>query len=517
MQRSLGTFLLFSLILIPNLSTAQPGGGQTFRSAPPARIGSAVTIVSLLEQSHDLDKQVPLQFRMFLLRMQVEQVAELRPDLGRDWANELFLLASQEKGQQRATMQGFAMSILARLDPDRALELLHAMETGDAESSSGMMTPQLELARQVFPVLVKRDGEGALSVLEREAAFMGSAGRYPYSALGYAASDAVGKDWASNKQHAIQIEQSVLDLAVSRYSQTAPTYFDDLEFGHMLQVLAGGLPLDSVKPSLHLLVTNLLAVDTSKYQFHATVYTSDGKTAKADNAIDAAILSLGSLVNRDPDLVSQLESTRSQLQTALEYAKPGQMRSVSFTGMAGTRKLQLPSPSLEARSDALHLAHINAEAAIAQAEQMPTGPQRTSTLLELARRIAGDHPEQAANLIAEAKGGEQANDNETQLNVVLAEASVAAAEGNSSRLHDLLQQGFTLAGSLTPTEHKGFAAAPLVQLGIQYEPELTIGFLQNLPPAQLKAELLLNAAESLNLRSRLPFGPATQQKPVKAD
>jgi hypothetical protein len=101
---SLGVLLL-SFTLLSNISTAQQGGGQAVGSGGPARIGSEAMIVDLLQQSHDLDKQVPLQFQAFLLRMQAEQVAELRPDLGREWANELFLLASQEKGRQRADTQ----------------------------------------------------------------------------------------------------------------------------------------------------------------------------------------------------------------------------------------------------------------------------------------------------------------------------------------------------------------------------------------------------------------------------
>jgi hypothetical protein len=299
--------LLLSFSLLSGTSTAQQVGGQSAALPRPARVGSDAAIVDLLQQSHDLDEQAPGGPHVFLLRMQIEQVMEPRPDLGREWANELFRLASQEKGQERANTQAFAMSILARLDPDRALELLHAMETDSAESSgNGFVTPQMQLAHQVFDVLVTRDGETALPIVEREAAFMGSAGRYPYSAVGYAAAEATSKSWGSNNQHAIQVEQSVLDLAFSRYSQTSPTYFDNLDFGRMLQVLAGGLPFESVQPALHLLVKNLLVTDTSKYEFHAEVFTSDGKSAKADNAIDAGILSLGSVMTRDPELVQQL-------------------------------------------------------------------------------------------------------------------------------------------------------------------------------------------------------------------
>ena len=511
MRHSLRALLAFLFLL--NTSIGQQGSGQS--SGLPPRVGSEALIIELLQQSHDLNKQAPLHLQSFLLRMQANLAAEVRPDLGREWANELFQLAPQQKGQERAFTQGIAMSILVRVDPDRALELLHAMETSPTDSSSNVqITPQMQVARQVFQVLVKRDGEAALPTLEREAAFMGSAGRYPYSALGYAASGAVSKDWKDNRQHAIQVEQSVVDLAFSRYSQTTPTFFDSLEFGSMLQALGGALPPESVQPPLRLLVKNLLATDVSKYQYTAEVCTGAGKCVKADNAIDASILQFSGLLHHDPELVQQLESTRPGLQNALESSQEGR-RTMSFGGMPGppTRK-QVPDPEAQARTDAMHLVHLNADAAVAKAQELPPGPQRASTLLQIAREIAGDHPEQAATLIAQARG-EQAND-ANQLNVISAEAYVVAAERNNTALHDLLQQGFALASRTPAEEPGGFpTAGSLVQIGIQNEPDMTIAFLQSLPASYAKAHLLMEAASALNLRRPLPFSSGAQSKPVK--
>jgi len=83
-------------------------------------------------------------------------------------------------------------------------------------------------------------------------------------------------------------------------------------------VVSGGLPFDSVQPALRLLVKNLLATDTRKYQFVAEVHTTDGKSAKADNVIDTTMLVFGMLINRDTELVRELESNRPELQTILE-------------------------------------------------------------------------------------------------------------------------------------------------------------------------------------------------------
>ena len=190
--------------------------------------------------------------------------------------------------------------MLVRLDPDRALELLHSMSMEEPEASWDISPPKMELAQQVFQVSVERDGPSVLPQVEQEAEAMGEEGRYPYAALGYAAMQASSKDLGKDDQRAIQILQSVFDPAFARCSQSHRRYLDDSEFGRMLDVLAGGLPFDSVQPALRLLVKNLLAMDTRKHQFAAEVHTADGKTAKADNAIDAAILVYGMLINRDP-------------------------------------------------------------------------------------------------------------------------------------------------------------------------------------------------------------------------
>ena len=71
--------------------------------------GADATIRKLLQQSHDLDQQLPVWDRATLLSRQTEMVSRLRPDLGRDWADELFRLSSQMKGEdQRSFAQNHA-------------------------------------------------------------------------------------------------------------------------------------------------------------------------------------------------------------------------------------------------------------------------------------------------------------------------------------------------------------------------------------------------------------------------
>jgi len=521
MQRPLCT-ILASFLLTTSLLEAQDSKSQSFEAGALSTRDADATSLMLLQQSHDLGQQLPVAVRLMnLLPRQAEMVSRLRPDLGREWANELFTLSLQTQGAQRSFVQNTAMRILVRLDPDRALELLPSLNIQEPVPKWAVSPPEMQLVHDVFQASVARDGASALPLLEQEAERLGVYGHYPYAALGYAAMQATSKDWGSDNQRAIRLLQSVFEKAFARYSQNAHGYFDDMEFGRMLQVLAGGLPLDTVQPALRLLVKNLLALDTGKYQFEAEVYTSDGQTAKAHNAVDATILFFGTLINRDPELAEQLKSTRPELQTALEYAKAGRQRSLNFGPARQPRNKESVDSGAEARMDAVRLSHINAEAAITKAEQLPDDDKRAGTLLEVARGIAGEDPERAAQLIAETQSKNNPTDYRFQLNLISAQAFVAAAQSKKDGLHELLLRGFELANHtlLEQPNTEGIrivaGLAPLVQIGMQNDPDLTVAFLEGLSPSYLKAELLLGAVSALSMRMRLPFSSRPQQKMEK--
>jgi hypothetical protein len=493
--------------LVSTRSEAQERYPQSFESGVLSTSGADTTIVSLLQQSHDLNRQLPVPMRLNMLPRQAQMVSKFRADLGREWANELFTLSFQVKEGYRAVAQNAAMVVLLRLDPDRALELLHSMSMEEPEANWSTTPPKLEMAQQVFQVLVERDGERVLPLLEQEAEIMGKEGHYPYAALGFAADRASAKYWGKNNQRAIQLLESVFEPAFARYSQNAHGYFDDFQFGSMLEVFAGGLPFDSVQPALRLLVKNLLATDTRKYQFAVEAYTTDGKRAIVGNVIDATILVFGMLINRDPELARELESTRPGLQTTLENTKEGR-QGVIVGGRP--EDLQSEDPVTQMRMDAIGLSRSNPEAAIAEAEQLPDD-KRASTMLEVARGMAGDHPERTAELIAETQRKNPPTDDEMHFNLISAQASVMAAQNKKDELHELLQRGFASASRILLEQqssgdiHFFPRLGLMVQIGILNDPELTITFIESLSPSYVKAEALLIAASALNMGRRVPL------------
>ena len=87
-------------MLATNLLGAQESKPQSSESGTISPGGADATILKLLQQSHDLDQQLPVWDRATLL------ARRLRPDLGRDWADELFRLSPQMKREdQRSFMQ----------------------------------------------------------------------------------------------------------------------------------------------------------------------------------------------------------------------------------------------------------------------------------------------------------------------------------------------------------------------------------------------------------------------------
>src|SRR5713226_10616678 len=133
MRRPLCT-VLASFVLVTNLVEAQENKSHSSESGVLSTGGADTTSISRLQQSHDLVQQLPVPVRLKVLSRQAQMVSQLRADLGREWANELFTLSFQTKGVQRSIAQNTAMRILIRLDPDRALELLHSLNMDEPEA-----------------------------------------------------------------------------------------------------------------------------------------------------------------------------------------------------------------------------------------------------------------------------------------------------------------------------------------------------------------------------------------------
>jgi hypothetical protein len=486
--------------------------------------GMTDTIVSLLEQSHNIVRQIPPGARLRLLTEQTELASHYRADLSSQWANELFSTSREVKaGPVRSYAQSSAMAVLVRLDPNGALGMLDSADLEVLAPKGGGSPVMARVVNEVFSAVIARGGVNALPIVELAAQRLGARGHYPYSALGYAAMDASNPFWRDDQPRAVEILRSAFEPAFARYIQSGGSYGDDFEFGDMLKVLAGGLPLDLIKPALHEFVNRILAMDPGKEQFETEVYTRDGRKVTVSTPIDATLTYFGQLVNRDPELVQELDAARPQLEAGLEATQEGNLRSMRFGQRPKTMAARTPAAQdFRTQMDALALSNINADAAIAKAQQLPAD-QRGKTSLDIARTMAGEHPQQAADLIDSVQRDLNSADPRIQLDVISAQVSVAAAEGNEEALRELLKHGFELATQvMDPNKgnepgHYTRGLPPMVQIGIQNERKLTMAFLDGVPPSAEKAELLLGAAGGLAMGTRLPIGSRQPSRAASQD
>ena len=102
------------LVSVLALATAWPQSNPAKPAyTPPPLIGDSSTILSLLQQSHELNQPFVLPIRLRFLAGQALMASRLPDgagdDLARTWADELFRLASQAKEPLRSRNEGTAL------------------------------------------------------------------------------------------------------------------------------------------------------------------------------------------------------------------------------------------------------------------------------------------------------------------------------------------------------------------------------------------------------------------------
>lgn len=127
----------------------------------------------------------------------------------------------------------------------------------------------------------------------------------------------------------------------------------------------------------------------------------------------------------------------------------------------------------EMYQEAVRLAISNPTEAVATAEQLPDDT-RTIALLQVARMVSRYDPARAATVLAEVQQeSKSSTDEETLVDIISAQAFVAAGQNNQGALHDSLRQGFASANHML-LEQQGTrrnyvsipALTPLVHIGM---------------------------------------------------
>jgi hypothetical protein len=155
--------------------------------------------------------------------------------------------------------------------------------------------------------------------------------------------------------------------------------------------------------------------------------------------------------------------------------------------------------------DALRLSSANPESAIAKAGEVQDPALRDVTKLDVARGVARKDPGKAAQLIDEVQKTSPTPDKEAQLNLICAQADIAARQGRGDELRQLIQQAFALASQIVSELQNSNALddnrglGHLSQIAMQTNPDLLLTFVRSLPPSVMKADMLWGAAAALQL------------------
>src|SRR4029077_7485158 len=86
--------VLGSFVVLTNLLAAQASKLQSAEN-PQQSTSDTSTFIDLIQQSHDLDHLLPSPMSVWLLTRQTDMISHSNPDLGREWANELFASSLQ--------------------------------------------------------------------------------------------------------------------------------------------------------------------------------------------------------------------------------------------------------------------------------------------------------------------------------------------------------------------------------------------------------------------------------------
>ncbi len=460
-------------------------------------------VLSLVQQSHELNAMAPVPLQISLLERQARLAARLSPELAANWATEMFQLATTPQG---ASAQMRAMDLIEQIDPDRALELLTQLSSLESDSIFPAATT---IRSRAFRAVAARDGEAALPKLRQQAERLGASGEYPYNAFAQGVMIMVTKfpDNDAGHQHAMELMGSAMQQMYDRYRRT-PTH-SMREFAEFSSVLLAAdrvhVPKEKIRSVLRGFVDDVLAAGDAT-PFLATVTDKAGKTASVHTARDAILLRIGRVIEAtDPEIAARVQAARPDLNAALPLT-------ASQAAMTlGPVAHGMPNVDSETQVHAMNLARSNVEAAIARAKQSPDPNRRAATLLQLARDVAEENSQRATQIVTEIETGSPNPDPQLRLNLAATRLTIAAVTGDEQSANQLLRQACESARrQIAEMQQNGTILLALsgletmVEIGVQTDPAVTFDFIQGLPPSPLKASALLSAAEGLSARVPRP-------------
>jgi hypothetical protein len=393
---------------------------------------------------------------------------------------------------------------LVEKSSEHALEVFRSLPPEDAslagDSDAAFSSSPV---RRLFSRIVREKGTEGLDLIRQEAQRLGQISHYPYSAVMASARELPADDAVSR--------EVLFYEALAAYRQGTRSFASDGEFVLMLLQEWSRDPKTAARDAFQAVALNLVARAEQEDQQAAspTVSSASGASSAPTNSADRLLLRLLPLIkNADPDLLQKIQQARPQLPRDIPSARGrgparfGRDSSVSSLPSAGS---PARTPQFQSFLQ-FNQARRNPEQALTTSQALSDPLARVLTLVGAASGLARKDREGALSALQQAdQTAGRLQDPAQQLQAASAIISVTAQLENRALLLSSLERGFQAAEALEQSSQESgesppqaqFALRRLVGTAFQQDPELAVSFVDRVRIPDLKAGLLIDAAQAL--------------------
>jgi hypothetical protein len=455
---------------------------------------------------HDLD---PVK-RAFQLDVLGQAALKIQPALARLWSQETFQLAlSLPISPIRISYEKNSLQTMAHVDPVLAFQLFGSMDA-TVPTESGRLAQDLRAfgARTVFLEYWTKKGTHALDEIRAQADRLGETGQYPFLAMSPIIRDL-------DRQDHLQA-QLVFAEAVRHYGSGLQTEDTDREFWRLLDGMWDVIPRNLEKQALDKLVTHLTKEPEPAKDgpYVRKTYLDNGVVESLSPAKQLLSSLLPRIREIDPKWADQLITDNPDLTRAPGGTEKSHAVTVIYpngTPATDVTSMQMAALQRQKLAQIASLTTDNLNEALSVRNTLTDGALRDQALAIIATDLSTTNPQQARSLLDQAKKDFESvkTSPPEKLSLLVALAKAAGANHDQELLVETLNRAFDLGEELFSEDedvHTGRATYDLVgydemsdltAVGMQFAPVPTLAHVDQLSNDELRAQLLISAAEVL--------------------
>ena len=469
----------------------------------------------LLIQSYVSGMQLTPEERAYQLVLLTEVALKLDSTLAQLWAEETFQSTlTLPRTHNRLAMQMNAIAALSQIAPERAFDLFSKMDS-PVPDEKGLLDEDVRAhtARVLFPRLWQLKGRAVLDQLRFAAEQLGGTGQYPYEAFAPIVRDLSASDPA--------VAGSLVGEAATYYPRAASVRHNDYEFKQFLVTVWNEAPRSATVPALETLIGHLTEEIERPEKNQDAIYRAQAfagqNVAQFQNEAAQFIYELVPLLRSvDPTKAKKAEELISA-KVPSDQGTPGgskqRFESVKIVGQpTDSQRTELVQQGMErSRLQAIESeASTDPNDALRLASTITNPVFRAEALFDIATALGETSPGRAKELISNAERIEGGiKEGSGRLRALTARAKALATLHRTSDFRDVFSEAFSLGEELfqedvdaNPPKPALFATGydeldRLTDLGIRFQPELALARINGIQNSELKAMLLIPAADAM--------------------